>query len=265
MGVIFKKGEKLNLNESLEAELNFNQNKFENLTQNNQNMTNLNQSIIDSLFYVEFAKFVGENEEFNEEKLRIQFKQKLYEENLSELDSFKLKDNLILEMPSNHKEALEIIKKKAQFRKLDLTLLVQILTSKCLLDMANFATLFFEKQNSFINSSDILYKALFRRIIKKNQKKFAEEQFTFLQEKFEENEEHKLIKLKEKFRKLNAPEDVRTVFNEEFTKMVQMNQQSPEYNTAKNYLETIASIPYGLRTQEDLNIRRVQKILGRRS
>ena len=57
------------------------------------------------------------------------------------------------------------------------------------------------------------------------------------------------------------PHEVAKVFYKEADKLDNLNPQSPEFNVQLNYLQTFVSLPWGEYTQDDLNLKRAQKIL----
>lgn len=57
--------------------------------------------------------------------------------------------------------------------------------------------------------------------------------------------------------------DIFKVFNREVAKLDQLNPQSPDYNVQLTYLQTLVSLPWGEHTQDDLNLKRAQRILDR--
>ncbi len=57
------------------------------------------------------------------------------------------------------------------------------------------------------------------------------------------------------------PYEVSKVFYKEADKLDNLNPQSPEFNVQLNYLQTFVSLPWCEYTQDDLNLKRAQKIL----
>ena len=55
--------------------------------------------------------------------------------------------------------------------------------------------------------------------------------------------------------------EVSKIFYKEADKLDNLNPQSPEFNVQLNYLQTFVSLPWGEYTQDDLNLKRAQKIL----
>ena len=64
----------------------------------------------------------------------------------------------------------------------------------------------------------------------------------------------KLIeKFKEKASKLNMPEAVRTVFDEELAKLQTLEQAASEFNVTRGYLEWLTSIPWGVHSPDNFS------------
>jgi len=72
----------------------------------------------------------------------------------------------------------------------------------------------------------------------------------------------KLIeKFKEKAAKLNMPEAVHKVFDEELAKLQSLEQAASEFNVTRGYLEWITSIPWGVHSQDNYAIKRATEVL----
>ena len=61
----------------------------------------------------------------------------------------------------------------------------------------------------------------------------------------------------------NLPENVENIFLKEADKLEQMSPQTPDYNVQLNYLETVASLPWGVYTNDDHNLTRAKKVLDK--
>lgn len=59
------------------------------------------------------------------------------------------------------------------------------------------------------------------------------------------------------------PEETAKVFNKELDKLDILNPQSPEFSVQLTYLQTMVNLPWGTYTQDDLNLKRAEKILDR--
>ena len=69
--------------------------------------------------------------------------------------------------------------------------------------------------------------------------------------------------LLEKARKKKWPEDIEKYFYKELEKLDQVNQNSPDFNVQLTYLQTLVALPWGEYTQDDMDLKRAQKILDR--
>ena len=73
-------------------------------------------------------------------------------------------------------------------------------------------------------------------------------------------EKNELLK---KAEKKHWPDDVAKVFYKEADKLDTLNPQSPDFNVQLTYLQTMVDLPWGEFTNDDLNLKRAQKILDR--
>ena len=71
------------------------------------------------------------------------------------------------------------------------------------------------------------------------------------------------ITLMEKISNKNLPENIENIFLKEADKLEQMSPQTPDYNVQLNYLETVASLPWGVYTNDDHNLTRAKKVLDK--
>jgi ATP-dependent Lon protease len=69
--------------------------------------------------------------------------------------------------------------------------------------------------------------------------------------------------LLEKARMKKWPEDIEKFFYKEADKLDQLNQNSPDYNVQLNYLQTLVNLPWGEYTEDDMDLKRAQRILDR--
>jgi ATP-dependent Lon protease len=67
--------------------------------------------------------------------------------------------------------------------------------------------------------------------------------------------------LLEKAKTKKWPEEIGKFFYKEAEKLDQLNPNSPDFNVLLNYLQTLVSLPWGEYTEDDLDLKRAQKIL----
>ena len=59
------------------------------------------------------------------------------------------------------------------------------------------------------------------------------------------------------------PEDIENTFNKELDKLDILNPQSPEFSVQLTYLQTLVNLPWGSYSQDDLNLKRAEKVLDK--
>lgn len=67
--------------------------------------------------------------------------------------------------------------------------------------------------------------------------------------------------LQEKAKKKKWSAEVEKVFNKELDKLDTLNPQSPDYSVQMNYLQTMVSLPWNEYTEDNLDLKRAQKVL----
>jgi len=100
--------------------------------------------------------------------------------------------------------------------------------------------------------------------IHKSQKKyFIQEQIRALQKELEEEDEvsPELSALKEAIEKSGMPKHVREKADEEFERLKKTPTMSPDYSVNRTYLEFLTQLPWFKKTDDDLDIEHVKKIL----
>lgn len=100
--------------------------------------------------------------------------------------------------------------------------------------------------------------------IARSQRKFIiQEQIKILQDELGEEEDinSEYNKLKEKIKKAKMPKIAYDKAMEELNKMKKTPSMSPEFTVIRNYLDWLIEVPWSKKTQDDLNINHVEKIL----
>jgi ATP-dependent Lon protease len=100
--------------------------------------------------------------------------------------------------------------------------------------------------------------------IHRAQKKFLlQEQIRVLQDELgaEEVVPPELAKLKQQIDEAGMPDEVREKAMEEFVKLRKTPPQSPEFGVSRNYLDWMVAVPWGKRTEDNLDIEHVTRIL----
>ena len=68
-------------------------------------------------------------------------------------------------------------------------------------------------------------------------------------------------KIERKLAELDLPEEALKVVQRELEKLKTLNAQSPEFNVTRNYLETIADLPWGKFSADNTDIKKARAIL----
>lgn len=101
-------------------------------------------------------------------------------------------------------------------------------------------------------------------VIQKNQKKYyIQEQIRTLQQELEEDEglPQELLEIKEKIEKANLPKHAYEKALEELDKLKKTPMMSPEYSVNRTYLDLLLALPWNEKTQDNIRIEHVKKVL----
>jgi ATP-dependent Lon protease len=75
------------------------------------------------------------------------------------------------------------------------------------------------------------------------------------------DEAGELEELREKLEALELPKEARKEVDREFNRMARIARESMEYQVIRTYLETIAELPWGARSEEHLDLKEAQRVL----
>ena len=92
---------------------------------------------------------------------------------------------------------------------------------------------------------------------------FLHQQIKNIQSELGEGENSDIVELERKAQKLNMPQKVADTFKREIDKFKKINPQSPDYSIQLNYLQTIVALPWGIGTDDNLNIKNAERVLER--
>lgn len=91
---------------------------------------------------------------------------------------------------------------------------------------------------------------------------FLRQQIKHIQRELGEDDSSDAFELEEKLAKRNMPEKVKALFAREMEKLQRMNPQMPEYQMQLTYLQTVADLPWGVYTKDNLNVKNAEKVLN---
>lgn len=92
---------------------------------------------------------------------------------------------------------------------------------------------------------------------------FLHQQIKNIQSELGEGENSDVVELERKAQKLNMSQKVADTFKREIDKFKKINPQSPDYSIQLNYLQTIVALPWGIGTNDNLNIKNAERVLER--
>ncbi|MEK7160139.1 MAG: endopeptidase La [Patescibacteria group bacterium] len=127
-----------------------------------------------------------------------------------------------------------------------------------------------EKVIDFL-AKEIKVLELEKKISSKTQERFEKgarevmlrERLKTIEKELGESEEDSEIKeLYDKLKKAKMPQDVEEKAEKEIKKLAQMNQFNPEAGYVRNYLDWILSLPWGVESKNNLDIKLAEKILN---
>lgn len=93
---------------------------------------------------------------------------------------------------------------------------------------------------------------------------FLQQQIRNIQTELGNGDSADVIELRKRRCKLTLPPQIHTLFEKEITKLERQNPASPDYNVIYTYLDTILSIPWATRTDDNMDLRRATRILDSR-
>ncbi len=98
----------------------------------------------------------------------------------------------------------------------------------------------------------------------KQKEYFLQQQLKNIQDELGEAEADDVASLREKAKSLKLPPKVKELFERELRRLERYNSQSPDYSMELTYLQTLAGLPWGKETEDNLNISHAQRTLDRR-
>jgi ATP-dependent Lon protease len=104
-----------------------------------------------------------------------------------------------------------------------------------------------------------------QKTIEKSQKEFfLRQQFKAIQKELGDTEgkEQEFSEYKQKIEALKAPEETKKELLRELNRLFNMNEQSPEYHVIISYLDTVLELPWGILTEDRLDLNEAEKILN---
>jgi len=92
---------------------------------------------------------------------------------------------------------------------------------------------------------------------------FLHQQIKNIQEELGDGQDNDIDELRAKGARMNWPKEVADVFEKEVTKLERINPQAPDYSVQLTYLQTMLALPWGIYTEDNLNIANAEKTLNK--
>ena len=93
---------------------------------------------------------------------------------------------------------------------------------------------------------------------------FLNQQLKTIQEELGQNPiQEQLTEIKEKATKKKWAKQIKETFNKELEKLKRMNPQVAEYSVQRNYLDVMLDLPWGEYTEDNFDLKHVQKVLDK--
>lgn len=102
--------------------------------------------------------------------------------------------------------------------------------------------------------------------IDKNQRDYVlREQLKVIQEELGDYDyaQQDIEKYENQLEERELPQEVAEKLNEELDRLAKIHPQSQEYGVVQNYIETVLALPWEIRTEENLNLKKAQSVLAR--
>ena len=92
---------------------------------------------------------------------------------------------------------------------------------------------------------------------------FLHQQIKNIQEELGDGQEGDVDELRTKAAQVKWPKEVADTFEKELAKLERINPQAPDYSVQLTYLQTMLALPWGVYTEDNLNIANAEKTLNK--
>jgi ATP-dependent Lon protease len=121
-----------------------------------------------------------------------------------------------------------------------------------------------QRQIDVLNAQEVIHSKVKEELGERQREVYLREQLRAIQKELGEGDDaadSSLKELKVKLDKLPLPEDARRDVDREWGRLTRIGRESMESQVIRTYLETIAELPWGTRTDDHLDIQEAAKIL----
>ena len=144
--------------------------------------------------------------------------------------------------------------------------LQDILETESILDRMKKVMMLLQKEIEIAKLQTKIQKDINTQVDDNKRKFFLKEQLKAIQKELGIQKDDKtsdVDKFKERFAELDPPEHVVKRFDEEIEKLSVLETGSSEYGVTRNYLDWVTSFPWGVYSEDNIDIERAEKVLDR--
>nr|WP_319392888.1 endopeptidase La [uncultured Desulfobacter sp.] len=144
--------------------------------------------------------------------------------------------------------------------------LQDILETESILDRMKKVMMLLQKEIEIAKLQTQIQKDINTKVDDNKRKFFLREQLKAIQKELGVQKDDKtsdVDKFKERFAELEPPEHVVKRFDEEIEKLSVLETGSSEYGVTRNYLDWVTSFPWGVYSEDNIDIERAEKVLDR--
>ncbi|PIP14481.1 MAG: endopeptidase La [bacterium (Candidatus Stahlbacteria) CG23_combo_of_CG06-09_8_20_14_all_34_7] len=147
---------------------------------------------------------------------------------------------------------------------IDIDLRYEILSTKNVIKRMERMNEIMQKEISILELRQKIKLKVTNEINEDQKKFFLREQLRAIKKELGEDDpkDKEIKEIKEKVEKKNMPLQAKEIFDKEVEKLEMMNPMMPDYNVSRTYIDWILDLPWSLRSDDNLDIKRAEKILN---
>ncbi len=144
--------------------------------------------------------------------------------------------------------------------------LQEILETESVMDRMKQVLMLLQKEIEIAKLQTQIRKDINTQVDENKRKFFLKEQLKAIQKELGMEKDDKtsdVDRFKQRFEELDPPEEVAKRFEEEIEKLSVLETGSAEYGVTRNYLDWITAFPWGVYSEDNIDIERAEKVLDR--
>ncbi|MCO6494008.1 MAG: endopeptidase La [Phaeodactylibacter sp.] len=142
--------------------------------------------------------------------------------------------------------------------------LQELLETYNLEDRAKLLLLMIKEELQIAKVQQRISQQIDEKVNKQQKEFFLREQLKAIKKELgmeKEEGQTEIEKIEKKLAEKELPEEAMKVVEQELDKLRVLNTQSPEFNVTRNYLETIADLPWGIYSEDNNDVKKARSIL----